>query len=570
MARHARARRTTRADGRWHPTPRVAEATTEGFASGGVLTGTDARWVAISATRLAVPETKRRPLNVPRTSIPALAGVALALVAISGCGSSSSSSSSSSAPATTAKTSTPTTAAFLAPLKTASTVASTVPANGDINPYGLVVVPTSVGKLQAGQMLVSNFNAKESAKQNGQGTGTTIVQVSTAGKVSLFAKIDPKTLPGPCPGGVGLTTALNVLPGGYVVAGSLPTTNGKTATAKYGCLIVLDSEGKPVETIASKNIQGPWDSTAKSEGSKTTLFVSNALNGGAAKGLKPIDNSTVLRIDLESGEGQTPKVLSEQIVAEKIPWVNSAEALVLGPTGLALAANGTLYVASTQDNKILAISEAATRTTAVANGGAVLTEGGHLKEPLGMVLAPNGNIVTTNGGDGNMVETTPQGQQTAVQTADKKTGAGSLFGLAISPAGDGIYFVDDGENTLKLLSAHQESSSASASASAGSPESRSGGSSSVSLEANPEGQLAYNTKSLSAKAGKVSIDFTNTAPEEHNVTIESSSGEKVGATPTFKGGSKALALNLKPGTYKFFCSVPGHRMAGMEGTLTVK
>jgi hypothetical protein len=277
------------------------------------------------------------------------------------------------------------------------------------------------------------------------------VQVSTAGKVSLFAQIDPKTLPGPCPGGVGLTTALNVLPGGYVIVGSLPTTNGKTATAKYGCLIVLDSEGKPVETIASKNIQGPWDSTANSEGSKTTLFVSNALNGGAAKGVKPIDNSTVLRIDLESGEGQSPKVLSEQVIAERIPWVNSPEALVLGPTGLALASNGTLYVASTQNNKVLAISEATSRTTPDPSGGTVLTEGGHLKEPLGMVLAPNGNIITTNGGDGNMVETTPAGQQVAVQTADKKTGAGSLFGLAVSPAGNSIYYVDDGENTLNLL-----------------------------------------------------------------------------------------------------------------------
>ena len=124
---------------------------------------------------------------------------------------------------------------------------------------------------------------------------------------------------------------------------------------------------------------------------------------------------------------------------------------MLGPTGLALASNGTLYVASTQNNKLLAISEAATRTTAAKNGGAVLTEGGHLKEPLGMVLAPNGNLITTNGGDGNMVETTPAGRQAAVQTADKKTGAGSLFGLVISPAGNGIYYVDDGENTLNLL-----------------------------------------------------------------------------------------------------------------------
>lgn len=96
------------------------------------------------------------------------------------------------------------------------------------------------------------------------------------------------------------------------------------------------------------------------------------------------------------------------------------------------------------------------------------------------------------------------------------------------------------------------------------------GASSVSLEANKEGQLEYNTKSLSAKAGTISIDFTNASPLAHNVTIESASGEKVGATPTFSGGSKTLSVSLKPGTYKFFCSVPGHRQAGMEGTLTVK
>jgi predicted lipoprotein with Yx(FWY)xxD motif len=401
---------------------------------------------------------------VPRTWILALVGVALAFA---GCGSSSSSSSSSStssaASASTPAEPTPSAGPFLAKLTSVSKIASTVPANGDVNPYGIVFVPASVGKLQAGQMLISNFNAKESAKENGQGTGTTIVQVSTAGKVSPFATVDASTLPGPCPGGVGLTTALDILPGGYVIVGSLPTTNGKTATAKYGCLIVLDSEGKAVETIASKNIQGPWDSTAKSEGSKTMLFVSNALNGGAAKGIHEINNSTVLRIELESGEGQAPKVLSETVIANGIPWINSAEALVLGPTGLALASNGTLYVASTEKNKILSISEATTRTTPAAKGGSVLTAGGHLKEPLGMELAPNGNIITSNGGDGNMVETTPAGQQVAVQTADKKTGAGSLFGLAISPDGKGIYFVDDGENTLNFLHEGQPATQASGS-----------------------------------------------------------------------------------------------------------
>lgn len=92
----------------------------------------------------------------------------------------------------------------------------------------------------------------------------------------------------------------------------------------------------------------------------------------------------------------------------------------------------------------------------------------------------------------------------------------------------------------------------------------------LTLEANPEGQLKYNKTSLSAKAGKVSIDFTNMAPIGHNMTIESSAHKILGATPTFQGSSKTLTLDLKPGTYKFFCSVPGHRMAGMEGTLTVK
>lgn len=92
----------------------------------------------------------------------------------------------------------------------------------------------------------------------------------------------------------------------------------------------------------------------------------------------------------------------------------------------------------------------------------------------------------------------------------------------------------------------------------------------LSLEANKEGELKYDKTSLIANAGRVSIDMTNMAPLGHNVTVESSAGKVLGATPTFQGGTKTLTLNLKPGTYKFFCSVPGHRMAGMEGTLSVK
>ena len=91
----------------------------------------------------------------------------------------------------------------------------------------------------------------------------------------------------------------------------------------------------------------------------------------------------------------------------------------------------------------------------------------------------------------------------------------------------------------------------------------------LSIAANPQGELKYTTSSLTAKAGSVSIDFTNSSPVEHDFTIASASGAVAGATPIFQGGSKTLTVSLKAGTYKFYCTVPGHRAAGMEGTLTV-
>jgi plastocyanin len=129
-----------------------------------------------------------------------------------------------------------------------------------------------------------------------------------------------------------------------------------------------------------------------------------------------------------------------------------------------------------------------------------------------------------------------------------------------------------GQNTTASLSTSEPASKASSqadktprsSAAANAP----GTSTALKLAANPEGQLAYNTKQLQAKAGEVTITMTNMAPEAHNVTIAQGT-HVLGATPTFQGGSKTLKLDLKPGTYTFYCSVPGHRQAGMEGTLTV-
>ena len=95
------------------------------------------------------------------------------------------------------------------------------------------------------------------------------------------------------------------------------------------------------------------------------------------------------------------------------------------------------------------------------------------------------------------------------------------------------------------------------------------GATSLAIAADPSGQLAFDKKSLSAKAGQVTIAFTNSSPTAHNFTLESG-GRQVSATPTFSGGSKTLSISLKPGTYTFLCTVPGHAQAGMMGSLTVR
>jgi plastocyanin len=96
-----------------------------------------------------------------------------------------------------------------------------------------------------------------------------------------------------------------------------------------------------------------------------------------------------------------------------------------------------------------------------------------------------------------------------------------------------------------------------------------GTASSVDFETASSG-LAYSSDSATAKAGKVTVDFTNTQPLTHDVAIEDSGGETIGKTELIAEGSDSTAVNLKPGEYSFYCTVPGHREAGMEGTLTVK
>ncbi len=223
---------------------------------------------------------------------------------------------------------------FISPFTSVSTVASTVPANGDVNPYGIVVVPRTIGGLTAGHVLVSNFNASS----NEQGTGTTIVDIAPDGTQRLFAQINPNALRGPCPGGVGLTTALTVLPGGWVVVGSLPTTDGSAATAKAGCLIVLDSRGHVVETWASPLINGPWDLTSVPTPFGAVLFVTNVLNGTVAANGATVNRGTVVRIWVDVDPGRLPRASFMSVVANGFPERTDPAALVVGPTGVALGA----------------------------------------------------------------------------------------------------------------------------------------------------------------------------------------------------------------------------------------
>ncbi len=334
---------------------------------------------------------------------------------------------------------------FLATLQHPSLIGTTVPPNGDENPYGIATVPWSTGNLVRGDTLVSNFNAKS----NAQGTGTTIVELSPSGSLTVFASLGG-TLPGSCPGGVGLTTALAVLPDGYVVVGSLPT-NGM-GVPEQGCLIVLNSEGQAVETWSGPEINGPWDLTSRSFGDVTQLFVTNVLNGTVAAAPGVANQGTVVRLDVWSPHHRAPQVLSETVIATGFDEQLNTAALVVGPTGVALGWDGTLYVADTLNNRIAAIPHAAFRHSALPNGGTTVSQNGGLNAPLGLVLAPNGNVIAANGGDGNAVEVAPDGTQVDVARLDPLNAGGDLFGLCLTPQGHGILFVDDGDNTLRLLS----------------------------------------------------------------------------------------------------------------------
>ena len=343
---------------------------------------------------------------------------------------------------------------FLETVHKHTTLINTVPDNGDQNPYALVVAPVSAGTVKKDDVLVDNFNNST----NLQGTGSTIVDYHPDTKqMTLFAVI-PRDLK-ECPGGVGLSTAMTMLKSGWVIVGSTPSNDGTTGTKGAGCLIVLDPQGKVVSTINSPNINDPWGNMAVVDnGNSATLFVSNAGFGvGSAAGDPPVfKQATVLRLDLDIPDGKPPVVKQEMVVGSGFGAQADKGVFLVGPTGLALSPDQKLlYVSDAIGNRVNVIEDPMTRDTS-AGVGRQLTADGLLHRPLAMVTAPNGHLLVTNALNGQVVEIDPaSGKQIYARWIDtdkaqSPPGNGDLFGIVMTPAGDGFYYVQDDVNTLVL------------------------------------------------------------------------------------------------------------------------
>jgi DNA-binding beta-propeller fold protein YncE len=322
---------------------------------------------------------------------------------------------------------------------------STMPANGDVNPYGVAFVPEQIpsgGSIAGGDVLVSNFNNSG----NLQGTGTTIVSLTPRGPIAppgTAVTFFTSALPG-------LSTALGVLRGGFVIVGNVPTTDGTIATIGQGALQVIDRHGQWLQTWTDAEfLDGPWDLAVHDLGDHAHVFVSNVLNG------------TVSRLDVAVGtKGLT--VTKKTIIATGYTHVPNAAALILGPTGLAYdAATDELYVASTADNTIYAIPHAVGRTGAVTRGAVVFADS-HLRGPLALRFAPNGDLLAANGDAVNadplhpseIVEFTKWGQFVREYNVDSSEGG--AFGIDTLPGAPfNFAVIDDVTNNLNVIRLHE-------------------------------------------------------------------------------------------------------------------
>jgi hypothetical protein len=314
--------------------------------------------------------------------------------------------------------------------------ASTIPANGDVNPYGVAFVPPAFpagGTVTPGNILVSNFNNSA----NLQGTGTTIVDIPPGGPVQPFFQ---------GPAGLGLTTALNILQKGFVLVGNFPSPDGTCPNSTAGSILVIDRNGKLVSTISNSLINGPWDSALFDGGNSAKFFVANGLTG------------TVVRLDLSVG-GSGVKVKGITQIASGYAHACDPVTFVDAPTGLVYdATQDILYVASSLDNMVFAVGDAAETNQDRGRGTVIYSDNVHLHGPLGMIQAPNGHLVVSNNDSVNsdpnqpseLVEFTKGGEFVKQISVDPLQGGS--FGLAVATSGGATHFaaVDDNQSILLI------------------------------------------------------------------------------------------------------------------------
>jgi hypothetical protein len=315
---------------------------------------------------------------------------------------------------------------------------STVPMNGDVNPYGVAFVPPGfpTGVLRPGDILVSNFNNS----QNLQGTGTTIVRITPLGQQTLFFTAQPSQQ--------GLSTALGILKEGLIIVGNFPSPDGTCQSSGNGNLLVINAVGQQVQTITDQNfINGPWDMTLFDAGGGTVYaFVTNGLTG------------TVTRLNMTISGGALT-VQSKTTIASGYQFQCDPVTFVDAPTGLVYdSAHDLLYVASTLDNKVFSVMHATTRTDSGGTGQVVYQDPIHLHGPLGMAAAPNGDLLVSNNDAVNpdpnqpseIVEFTISGLFVKQLSVDPNFGG--AFGLNVQTSGQIAKFaaVDDNQSILDI------------------------------------------------------------------------------------------------------------------------
>ena len=311
---------------------------------------------------------------------------------------------------------------------------STIPVNGDTNPYGLAFVPSVFppsSVLTPGRILVSNFN-----NQTTQGLGSTIISIDPrAGRTGLFFQGTSA---------IGFTNALAIARAGLVFAGSLPTSGG---TPKPGPLLVLDQNGNVLTQLGSTAlVDGPWGMALNDRGPIAQLFISNIFDGSGSF------DGTITRLDVVLSPGSIT-VLKATTIASGYASQPDSAGVVVGPAGLAYDSNrDILYVAAEGDDAIYALNGAGRATGSLGKGQMIYGDQTVLHGPLGLIIAPNGNLITANadpaafqpGSDASeIIEITRIGKFVREFSIDPN--AGSAFAIAVSNSGIGnqLAYVDD-------------------------------------------------------------------------------------------------------------------------------